>query len=78
MQLKYMFFVLLLFILKYVNCQSGCQPACCDVLAVSDDKSIIGIDCTPGGIDCAFSGQITACCGSINQFTKVGNNCQRA
>lgn len=72
--------VLLLFVFcmfGIVYCQQ-CQPSCCDVLVISDDKSIIGINCTPGGIDCGFSGQITACCESINPLTKIGNNCTRA
>lgn len=57
-----------------------CKPSCCDVLVMGDDNSIVGINCSEGGIDCGFSGQITACCESINSLTntKIGNNCKRA
>ncbi|KAJ7827392.1 hypothetical protein B0H13DRAFT_1656937 [Mycena leptocephala] len=30
-----------------------------------------GLNCFPGGIDCGFSGQVTACCDSIDGLTKV-------
>lgn len=60
-----------------VYCQQ-CKSSCCDVLVLSDDKSIIGINCSEGGIDCVFSGQITACCENINSLTKIGNNCARS
>jgi hypothetical protein len=56
----------------------GATPSCCDVLVRGYDNSGVGINCTPGGIDCAFSGQMTATCDSVNSFTRIGNNCQPA
>ncbi|KFY51223.1 hypothetical protein V496_08882 [Pseudogymnoascus sp. VKM F-4515 (FW-2607)] len=47
-----------------------CQPACCDLIVQSHDGSFDGVECTPGGIDCAFSQQLTACCTS---FTFLNN-----
>lgn len=70
---KYIFFTLLIFILKYVNCQdNSCKPVCCTVF-IGD----IGLECNEGGIDCGFSGQERGCCQFINILTPlhVGRSC---
>jgi hypothetical protein len=70
---RYNFFALLILILKYVNCQDqNCKPVCCDVFIGN-----IGLECSEGGIDCAFSGQETGCCQSVNSLTQlhVGRGC---
>ncbi|TEB27748.1 hypothetical protein FA13DRAFT_1691165 [Coprinellus micaceus] len=55
-----------------------CSPACCNVLVKGADDSTVGLTCTPGGIDCGFSGQVTACCETVNTLTSVGHNCRPA
>ncbi|KAI8873965.1 hypothetical protein GQ42DRAFT_1053 [Ramicandelaber brevisporus] len=70
--------VLALFLLISVVAAQGCKPACCDILVKADDDSTVGLNCTPGGDDCPFSGQLTACCEGINGLTKIGVNCKRA
>ena len=54
----------------------GARPACCDVIVRGYDNSGVGINCNYGGIDCGFSGQMTATCESLNSLTRIGNNCQ--
>ncbi|TEB20571.1 hypothetical protein FA13DRAFT_1736203 [Coprinellus micaceus] len=54
------------------------KPACCDVLVKGADDTNVGLNCTEGGIDCTFGGQVKACCESINSFTKVGMKCESA
>ncbi|KFY38186.1 hypothetical protein V495_06703 [Pseudogymnoascus sp. VKM F-4514 (FW-929)] len=39
-----------------------CKPVCCDLLVKAHDNSLDGVSCSPGGVDCAFTGQLTACC----------------
>ncbi|KFX91476.1 hypothetical protein V490_05879 [Pseudogymnoascus sp. VKM F-3557] len=39
-----------------------CQPVCCNLVVKAYDDSLSGVNCYAGGIDCAFSGQLTACC----------------
>ncbi|EXU95005.1 hypothetical protein X797_011912 [Metarhizium robertsii] len=47
--------------------RSRCRPMCCDALINSvSPGGEIGINCSPGGLDCGFSGQIDACCVRIS------------
>ncbi|KAG0229174.1 hypothetical protein BGW41_003160 [Actinomortierella wolfii] len=52
-------------------------PACCSALVKGYDGKGVGLECTSGGIDCAFSGQILVNCVSINELTNlhVGYDC---
>ncbi|KAJ7880822.1 hypothetical protein B0H13DRAFT_1891632 [Mycena leptocephala] len=49
-----------------------CQgiKSCCDVVFATADSQKLGLNCSPGGIDCGISGQVTACCESIQRLTK--------
>ncbi|OBT94684.1 hypothetical protein VE01_06204 [Pseudogymnoascus verrucosus] len=49
----------------------ACQPACCDLLVQSHDGTLDGVQCERGGIDCPFSGQLTACCESFTLSTNA-------
>lgn len=36
---------------------------------------LLGINCSEGGIDCGFSGQVMGCCNSVNFLTHIGIEC---
>ncbi|KAH9483564.1 hypothetical protein JR316_0003034 [Psilocybe cubensis] len=41
----------------------ACSAFCCDAVVPSvRPGGNVGINCTPGGLDCGFHGQTTACC----------------
>ncbi|KAI8070846.1 hypothetical protein BC940DRAFT_295708 [Gongronella butleri] len=43
------------------------QQFCCDAVVQSQKPpGQIGINCFPGGIDCGFSGQVSATCASLS------------
>ncbi|KAF8060730.1 hypothetical protein FPV67DRAFT_1511284 [Lyophyllum atratum] len=47
----------------------GCQPMCCSAVVPSTNPAgQVGLDCTPGGFDCGFSGLVTTCCSRLAPF----------
>ncbi|KAK3837592.1 MAG: hypothetical protein JOS17DRAFT_368021 [Linnemannia elongata] len=60
--------------------QADCRPMCCDAVVPSISPSRkVGLNCSKGGLDCGFSGQIQACCGRISPFGQssgTGIDCQ--
>ncbi|EDQ99270.1 uncharacterized protein LACBIDRAFT_316802 [Laccaria bicolor S238N-H82] len=62
--------------IPFMTGAAACSPACCDIIVNSvEPAGTSGISCTPGGIDCGFVGQITACCQSVNPLTRIGIKC---
>ncbi|OAQ24231.1 hypothetical protein K457DRAFT_82285 [Linnemannia elongata AG-77] len=60
--------------------QAACRPMCCDAVVSSiTPAGKVGLGCSPGGIDCGFSGQIQACCVRISPVgtqTGTGIGCE--
>ncbi|KAF9259816.1 hypothetical protein L218DRAFT_1003328 [Marasmius fiardii PR-910] len=78
--MKYIFQHVLLALTTCValaQCRS--ERTCCNVLVLgADGEERVGLNCRGGGIDCGFSGQITAVCAAINFLTHVGRDCEGA
>ncbi|KAK3827369.1 MAG: hypothetical protein J3R72DRAFT_457046 [Linnemannia gamsii] len=54
---------------------ASAEPACCDVLVMASAKELVGLNCSEDGVDCGFSGQVTANCKTVNRLTKIGGGC---
>ncbi|KAF8574192.1 hypothetical protein K439DRAFT_1249388, partial [Ramaria rubella] len=54
----------------------ACKPVCCDLVVLSSTPpGKAGINCSQGGIDCGFSGQVHGCCEAVNFLTHVCPYC---
>ncbi|KAF9259817.1 hypothetical protein L218DRAFT_1079686 [Marasmius fiardii PR-910] len=75
--MKYIFqHVLLALTTSVALAQCRSELTCCDVLVLgADGKEKIGLNCQGDGVDCGFSGQITAMCTGVNFLTHVGHHC---